>query len=90
MQFLGTPCIIGSVIKIHTNRRKKENIRVLGFVLESPLLVFLPVKPISSHIYFWIKARINIAPTSNQIMEKQLQTLSAVRGSWQAESLDVT
>lgn len=68
---------------------KRKNIRVLRFVLESPLLVFLPVKLISSYICFWIKARINIVPISNQITGKQLQILNAVRGSWETEWLEL-
>lgn len=51
----------------------------MGFVLESPLLALLPVKLISSHICFWIKARINIVRISNQIMEKQLQILMQLK-----------
>ena len=68
---------------------KKKNIRVLGFVLEFPLLVFLPVKLISSSICFWTKARINTVPISNQITGKQLQSLNAVRGAWETEWLDL-
>lgn len=68
---------------------KKKNIRVLEFVLESPFLVFLPVKLISSSIYFWTEARINIVRFSNQIVEKQLESLNADRGAWKAEQLDL-